>query len=292
MVKLLFKGLGLVIVALFALSVWKNIVLPSVFPSSAVSVLHLKGYIYTGGPVNIESLEPSISGAFGVKKLKAVCLVINSYGGSAVQSEMIASRIMSLAKRKKVPVYSFVMDSAASGGYWLACAGDEIFAMSSNSTVGSIGVINASFGYVDLLKKLGIERRVYTVGKNKNLFDPYSPLESEHEKIISQINEGYYKTFVDYVTSRRGAKLKQGVELFDGRFWRAEDGLQLGLIDGIQDLSSFIEAKFGASIAVKHFGLPRRPSLLSKMLGCSNMESFLARINSILAQAELDLCGG
>lgn len=224
-----------------------------------VSVLTLSGIIgkisqYKQG-LNIGILNDIIERAFSFKKLKAVCLVINSPGGSPVQSELISNRIIQLAKEKKVPVYCFVEDVAASGGYWLACAADEIYA-SKSSIIGSIGVISNSFGFHEAINKIGVERRVYTEGKNKSILDPFQPVKPNDVKIIKDVQKQIHDHFIDYVKNRRAGKLTQDDSiLFTGEFWGGEKAKDFGLIDGINDMYSFIRYKYGKNIAIEYITL-------------------------------------
>jgi signal peptide peptidase SppA len=238
-------------------------VLPFNFRSkkAAVAILPLTGVIAKSSGVrpglNLESLNPLIEKAFEKTKLSALCLAINSPGGSPVQSELIASRIRSLAKKHKVPVYSFVEDVAASGGYWLACAGDEIYA-SKGSIIGSIGVISSGFGFHEAINKLGIERRVYTEGKNKSILDPFLPEKPNDIKIIKTMQKNLHEYFISYVKERRGGKLTQSDDiLFNGEFWAGSTALDFGLIDGIEDIYHFINRKFGDDAKIEYITLKK-----------------------------------
>jgi len=222
-----------------------------------VAVLRLGGVIgKTGGVrgtgLTIEGLNDNIERAFNLPKLKAVCLVINSPGGSPVQAELIAKRIIGLSQEKKVPVFSFVEDVAASGGYWLACAGKEIYA-SKSSIVGSIGVISSGFGLTEAIDKVGIERRVITAGKNKSVLDPFMPVKDEDIELIRKIQKQIHGHFIDYVKTQRSGKLTQIDDiLFNGEFWAGETAEDFGLIDGIDDIYSFVKRKFGEKINIQY----------------------------------------
>ena len=223
------------------------------FSSPVISVLHLSGVIRKQGNLglSIDALNKHIEKAFSFKKLQAVCLFINSPGGSPVQSELIASRIISLSKKHDVPVYSFIQDVAASGGYWLACAGEKIFA-SADSIIGSIGVVRSSFGFVEAIKKLGIERRIQAEGENKVILDPFLP-EKESDLMISQhLQKQIHESFIEYVTQRRQNLLSKEINLFDGKFWTGKDSLQLGLVDKLTDFYTFVQEEFGSKITIKH----------------------------------------
>jgi signal peptide peptidase SppA len=239
------------------------------FSSNAVvSVLRLSGVIGKvgmRGGLTLESLNESIEKAFKTSKLSALCLVINSPGGSPVQSELIASRIMSLAKEKDVPVYSFVEDVAASGGYWLACAADEIYA-SKSSIVGSIGVISSGFGFQSAIEKLGIERRVYTEGKSKSVLDPFQEAKASDIKLLRGLQQEVHEHFINHVKARRKGKLTQDDDiLFNGEFWAGKNAVDFGLIDGIDDMYSFIKRKFGDKAKIEY--MTPKQSWFKKKLG-------------------------
>ncbi len=233
-----------------------------------VSVLSLSGVIAKNGrfAMNLESLSESIDQAFAFPNLHAVCLLINSPGGSPVQSELISSRIISLSQKKKVPVYSFIEDVGASGGYWLACAGEKIFS-SVNSIVGSIGVISSSFGLTEIAKKLGIERRIRTQGRNKIISDPFLPEDPERVEILLDMQRQIHEAFIAYVRNRRGEKLNKNdsIDLFDGRIWTGIEGVKLGLVDEIQNLYEFIDKTFGDKVIVKF--IKKRESWVRRRFG-------------------------
>ena len=234
-----------------------------------IAVLRLCGVIGKVGGFKsglcLHSLNELIEKAFAIPKLQAICLSINSPGGSPVQSELIAKRIRTLARTKQIPVYSFVEDVAASGGYWLACAGNEIYA-SKSSIIGSIGVISSSFGFHEAIHKIGIERRVYTQGQNKSILDPFQPVKESDIKIIKQLQQQVHEHFIEYVKERRGGKLTQADDiLFNGEFWSGESAHDFGLIDGIADMHSFISNKFGDDIKIEY--IAGKQSWLKKKLG-------------------------
>lgn len=217
-----------------------------------VAVIRLAGVIGADGGVrrrglSLESLAPAIERAFSLKRLVAVALVINSPGGSPVQSDLIARRIRDLADEKGVPVIAFCEDAAASGGYWLACAADEIFAM-PGSIVGSIGVVSAGFGFVDAIAKLGVERRVHTAGESKAILDPFRPEKDEDLTVLKRIQEDLHGQFKDWVSGRRGDKLNEGEDLFTGAFWTGREAIPLGLVDGLGDPRSLLRARFGEKV--------------------------------------------
>jgi signal peptide peptidase SppA len=205
------------------------------------------------GNLNLNDLSDSMTKAFSFKNIKAVVLLVNSPGGSPVQSALIANRICELAKEKEVPVYCFIEDLAASGGYWLSCAADKIYAMES-SIIGSIGVISSGFGAVEALKKLGIERRVYSEGKNKGLLDPFLPERKEDIDQIKTIQKDLHNQFISWVKKRRGKRLKaKDAELFNAGIWSGAKSKELGLIDGIGDYYSVMKSTFGEDIKFKDF---------------------------------------
>ena len=203
--------------------------------------------------LNIQDYDKLIEQAFQNKRSKAVVLVINSPGGSPVQSEFIADRIINLSKEKNIPVITFVEDVAASGGYWLACAGDEIFA-SKASIIGSIGVISSGFGFNKAIEKVGIERRVYTSGKNKSLLDPFSPENKDDVKRLKELQTKLHDHFISFIKLRRGKKIDtNNKDLFSGMFWSGKEAVDLGLIDGIGQFNTVLKERFGKDIKIKEF---------------------------------------
>tara|TARA_E500000178_G_scaffold214158_1_gene211544 strand:+ start:150 stop:962 length:813 start_codon:yes stop_codon:yes gene_type:complete len=206
--------------------------------------------------------------AFGVKKAKFVAISINSPGGSPVQSHLIYSYIRQLADKNKIKVIIFAEDVAASGGYLISCAGDEIFANSS-SIIGSIGVISASFGFKDLIKKIGIERRVYTAGKNKSTLDPFVEEKEEDIKRLKSIQLELHSDFIKVVEASRGSKLQEPEKnnIFTGEFWTGSSALKLGLIDGIGNADQILKDKFGDKVIIKNFEKPK--GFIAKKLSSS-----------------------
>jgi signal peptide peptidase SppA len=201
--------------------------------------------------INFDNVSPILKRAFNTKKVQAVAITINSPGGSPVQSELIYNYIRELSVEKKIPVYTFAQDVAASGGYWLLLSGDEVYAHNS-SIIGSIGVIFSGFGFVDLIKKIGVERRIYTEGKNKAILDPFLPEENENIEILKDAQRDIYEGFKDLVKSRRTGKLKESEEkLFTGAFWSGKKSAELGLVDGICDMRSKMKEKFGDKVEIK-----------------------------------------
>jgi signal peptide peptidase SppA len=232
--------------------------------SPVVAVVRLHGVITPTpqplgrGAINLNAVEPALAKAFGHERLLGVALAINSPGGSPTQSALVGERIRELAAKKKVPVLAFCEDVAASGGYWLACAADEIYAHRT-SMVGSIGVITAGFGLTGLLERFGVERRVYTAGEHKHRLDPFSPVKDEDVAWLKGLQGELHTQFTDWVKQRRGDKLADDPDLFTGEVWTGARALELGLVDGLGSLREVVNKKFpGAEIAVAE---PRRPLL-------------------------------
>lgn len=225
-------------------------------PAPVVAVLRLAGVLTPqGGPMrqalNLAALAGPVEQAFKLRGLKAVALAINSPGGSPVQSALIHDRIRALATEKDVPVIAFCEDVAASGGYWIACAGDEIYA-NDNSVVGSIGVISGGFGFEELLAKVGVERRVYTAGDKKSFMDPFLPEKEEDVKRLTSLAKDMHQAFKEHVRTRRGDKLKGSDELlFSGEFWLGTKAVELGLIDGIGDLRGTMRERYGERVRLR-----------------------------------------
>jgi serine protease SohB len=225
--------------------------LPKRFRKEGVTipVVKLHGAIMSGGSqfrpaLNLASVSSSLEKAFSMKGSPAVVLSINSPGGSPVQSRMIFARIRQLAAEKNKTVLVFVEDVAASGGYMLALAGDEII-VDPTSIVGSIGVVSGGFGFPELLKKIGVERRVYTAGSNKAILDPFQPEKEGDIEYLKSLQLEIHKVFIDMVKERRGAKLKDDDTLFSGLFWTGTRGLELGLVDGLGDMRETVKQRYG-----------------------------------------------
>ena len=218
--------------------------------------------------INFSGQEEIILKAFSLKKAACVAITINSPGGSPVQSHLIYNLIRQQAKKSKKKVIVFAEDVAASGGYLIACAGDEIYANSS-SIIGSIGVIYSSFGFTELIKKIGVERRVHTAGKNKSTLDPFLEEKKEDIQRLKNIQLDLHKDFIEIVEKSRGSKLvKTEVELFSGEFWSGRKAKQLGLIDDVGDSNQILRNKFGEDVEIKKF--EKSKSWLSKKLSSSN----------------------
>jgi signal peptide peptidase SppA len=228
-----------------------------------VSVLRFSGVISPTpqpfrGSLNLAGLAGAIEQAFTLRGVKAVALAINSPGGSPVQSALIAGRVRALAREKNLPVFSFVEDVAASGGYWLACAADEIFA-DTNSIIGSIGVVSAGFGFPEALKKLGIERRIYAEGQNKAILDPFKPEDAGEVERLKLLQKDVHQSFKDHVRDRRGKRLKGDDEtLFNGDVWTGGRALDLGLVDGIGDMRAVLRERFGDKVRLRVISAPKR----------------------------------
>ncbi|PRY45974.1 S49 family peptidase [Umezawaea tangerina] len=194
--------------------------------------------------ISLQNLETALTRAFDHDRLVAVALLINSPGGAPTQSALVAERIRELAAKKKVPVLAFCEDLAASGGYWLACAGDEIYAHGT-SMVGSIGVVSAGFGLNGLIAKYGVERRVYTAGANKVRLDPFQPEKPEDVEWLKGLHLQLHGQFIDWVKERRGGKLTAtDDELFTGEVWTGVKALELGLVDGLGTVRSVVAERF------------------------------------------------
>lgn len=222
---------------------------------TVIPLLRLQGVIQAGGSqfrpaLNIASVEDLLDKAFDMKKAPAVAISINSPGGSPVQARAIFNRIRDLALKKEKKVLVFVEDLAASGGYLISLAGDEIIA-DPTSIVGSIGVISGGFGFPELLKKIGIERRVYTSGSNKSVLDPFQPEKQSDIDHLKALQQEVHRVFIDMVKERRGAKLSDNPDLFTGLFWTGETGLALGLVDGVGDMMAELRKRYGDEVEIE-----------------------------------------
>lgn len=222
-------------------------------PSGRVAVLRMAGVIADAtmmrrAGINYHKFREAIADAFDVPRLKAVALIINSPGGAPAQCSLIANAIRRLADRKHIPVYAFVEDVAASGGYWLACAGDEIYAQGT-SVVGSIGVISSGFGLDEFIAKHDIERRVHTSGRDKSFLDPFLPEKAEDVARLKNIQHDMHESFKAWVRERRAGRLNGDENaLMEGAFWTGRAALERGLIDGIGDIGGVMREKFGDDI--------------------------------------------
>src|SRR6195952_2936816 len=234
-----------------------------------VPVVRLSGVIGAVTPLRpgmtLGSVAKMLERAFATRNAKAVALVINSPGGSPVQSRQIYLRIRQLATEKKLPVLVFVEDVAASGGYMLACAGDEIFCDPS-SILGSIGVVGGSFGFQELIKKIGVERRLYTAGEHKAMLDPFLPEDPDDVARVKALQREIHAIFIALVKRSRGNRLKGAEDvLFSGEYWAGETSISLGLADAIGDLRSTLRARYGDKVQTPVIAPP--PGLLAGLMG-------------------------
>ncbi len=225
--------------------------LPKRFRKEGVTipVVRLHGAIMAGGgqfrpALNLATAAPLLEKAFAIKDAPAVAISVNSPGGSPVQSRLIYQRIRDLAQEKKKRVLIFVEDVAASGGYMIALAGDEIIA-DPTSIVGSIGVVSGGFGFPELLKKIGVERRVYTAGENKVMLDPFQPEKENDIAFLKNLQLDIHDTFIQMVKARRGQLLADDPDIFSGLFWTGRRGLELGIIDSLGDLRGEVKKRYG-----------------------------------------------
>jgi len=218
-----------------------------------VAVVRLSGMIATGRGLNDANIGPVLEKAFSKGKPKAIALVINSPGGSPVQSSLIGARIKRLSQEKEIPVYAFVEDVAASGGYWLASAADEIW-VDPASVVGSIGVISAGFGAHELLEKYGVERRVYTAGKSKSMLDPFQPEKAADVKRLKTLLDQLHDVFKDQIRAGRGDKLPQDKDLFTGEIWAGQGAVDVGLADGVGHMVPKMKDLFGDKVRFANYG--------------------------------------
>jgi serine protease SohB len=230
-----------------------------------VALVRLSGLIAARGGafqapgLSAASLTPVLERAFALKRLAAVALAINSPGGSPVQSSLIAAQIRRLADKKKVPVIAYVEDAAASGGYWLACAADEIV-VDPSSVVGSIGVISSGFGLRGAIERLGVERRLHTAGTEKSFLDPFGPERPEDVQRLDALLAELHASFKGWVRSRRGGRLKVPEdEAFTGRFWTGARAVELGLADRIGEMRAELQARFGEKARIVPVGVRRPP---------------------------------
>ena len=243
-----------------------------------IPTLRLSGVIGQVGTfrsgLTLNSLDKSINKLFSDKKCPAVAIIINSPGGSPTQSSLIAERIITLSKEKNKKIIAFVEDVAASGGYWLACSADEIY-IDQNSVIGSIGVISGGFGFVNLIKKIGVERRVYTSGKSKSFLDPFKPEKKEDLQRLKFIQEQIHENFINYVKSRRGKKILKSKEneIFSGLFWVGQKSIDLGLVDGIGNINQILKQKFGDKAKIKM--ILQKKSFLQRKLSSSFPNSII-----------------
>jgi signal peptide peptidase SppA len=257
-----------------------------------VALVRLSGAISArpgfGGGLSLSTAAPSLDRAFGLRRVDAVFLALNSPGGSPVQSSLISAHIRRLADEKKVPVVACVEDAAASGGYWIACAADEIVADPS-SILGSIGVISAGFGFQDAIARIGVERRLRSAGTEKSFLDPFSEERPEDGARLRMLLEELHAEFRGWVSSRRGTLLKAPAdELFTGRFWPGRKAVELGLADRLGDARGEAKRRFGPKVRLIPVGGPRRP-LLQRLLPSVSAEAAIAALEERAAWARLGL---
>jgi serine protease SohB len=246
-----------------------------------VTVLRLEGVIGAGprfgtAALTDAALAPLVEAAFRRGRPTAVAIAINSPGGSPAQSSLIAARIRRLADETKVPVHAFVEDVAASGGYWLATAADDIH-VDPNSIVGSIGVISASFGFQELIARYGIERRVHTAGEDKSLLDPFRPERPEDVERLTRLQAAIHANFIEQVKARRGARLAPG-DLYTGEVWIGQAAVALGLVDGVGHLAPVMKARYGDKVRFRTIA-PRRP--LFRRLGVPSIGDAVDAIEAL-----------
>src|SRR5476651_2370725 len=237
--------------------------------AAIVPVVRLSGVIGAVTPLrpgmSLAGVAKTLERAFAIKNAKAVALMINSPGGSPVQSRQIYLRIRQLAAEKKLPVLVFVEDVAASGGYMIACAGDEIFCDPS-SILGSIGVVGGSFGFQELIQKIGVERRLYTAGAHKAMLDPFKPENPDDVARVKALQGEIHAIFIALVKQSRGSRLKGAEDvLFTGEYWTGETSVSLGLADGIGDLRSTLRARYGDKVQTPVIAPPT--GLLAGLMG-------------------------
>ena len=244
---------------------------------SIVPVVRLAGVIAHSSRLgqrglSLEAVEQQLKKAFSIKRAKAVALIINSPGGSPVQSSLIGQRVRDLASRADVPVLAFCDDVAASGGYWLAASADEIIANPA-SVIGSVGVVSAGFGFDKAIAKLGVERRVYTAGEAKMTLDPFQPERDDEVARLRALQADIHQQFISHVEARRGSRLNGGHEdLFSGAFWTGQRAVELGLVDSLGECRQTILQRFGDDTEVMFIEPKRnflgfgRPGLRSQLV--------------------------
>ena len=257
-------------------------------PPAVVAVIRLSGVIGQKGTLrnglNLEGVQKSIDRAFALYNLKAVALAVNSPGGSPVQSSLIAGRIRDLAEEKDIPVFCFVEDVAASGGYWLACAGDEIYA-DENSIVGSIGVVYSGFGFEELLQRIGVERRLHTAGKSKAMLDPFSPEKKADVKHLKDVQKEIHDSFANYVKKRRGDRISAPEEtVLSGAWWTGVRALEMGLVDGIGNMRAVLLARYGEDVQIVPVETPK--PLWRRLTGKGASNAGVAWVESLVDVVE------
>ncbi len=253
-----------------------------------VPVVRLSGAIGAASPLktglNLSSVEDALQAAFSFKEAPAVAISINSPGGSPVQSHLIFKRIRQLADQNNKQILVFVEDVAASGGYMIALAGDDII-VDPSSIIGSIGVVSAGFGFTELLEKTGIQRRVYTSGEKKVTLDPFAPEVEEDIEHLKALQHEIHEMFIDMVKSRRGDVLSNDDDLFSGLFWTGAKARDLGLVDSLGDLHSTIQERYGKDTKVKFVGTKKR--FLSRFIPGANLQGDMSEAAGALPAAAL-----
>lgn len=260
-------------------------------PAPEVTLVRLEGAIGARAApgaraLTLANVERALDRAFAARHVKAVAIVVNSPGGAAAQSRLIHDRIRDLAARKQKPVFVFCEDVAASGGYMIACAGDEIFA-DANSVVGSIGVVGALFGFTGAMEKLGVERRVYAAGEHKVRLDPFRPERVEDVVWVKDLQARIHDAFIDLVKTRRGAKLSEAKDLFQGDVWVGAEAVSLGLVDAIGHVRPVLREKYGDKVRVRVIAQPR--GLLGGRLATAFADAALDALESRLHWARFGL---
>lgn len=262
-----------------------------------VALVRLSGLITPrpglGAGLSLATVGPVLERAFSLRGISAVFLAINSPGGSAVQSSLIATRIRQLAEERKLPVVACVEDAAASGGYWLACAADEIVADPA-SILGSIGVIASGFGLQGALERIGVERRIHTAGEEKSFWDPFRPERPEDVARLDSLLAALHGEFMGWVRSRRGDRLRatEADGLFTGRFWTGRRAVELGLADRLGDAHGEARRRFGDKVRLIPVGARRRPLLMRFLPGVAAAraaDGVLAALEERAAWARLGL---
>lgn len=232
--------------------------------------------------LTLEDMNDAIERAFKIKKKAAVAICVNSPGGSPVQSALMAARIRALAEEQDIPVYAFCEDVAASGGYWLACAADQIYAEAA-SIVGSIGVVSAGFGFQELIERAGVERRIHTAGESKSMLDPFRPEDPKDVERLGRIQEDVHEQFKTWVRERRGARIGGTPDqLFDGTIWTGHQAANLGLIDGVGNLHGILREKFGEKVRLRPVKIAR--GWLQKRFGIGSRADIAADVISAIEE--------
>ncbi|MBI4357577.1 MAG: S49 family peptidase [Gammaproteobacteria bacterium] len=234
---------------------------------SHTAVVSIKGIIMEAAEASAENIIPALQHAFEDKSAKGIILQINSPGGSPVQAGYVYDEIVRLRKQNPdKKIYAVVNDVCLSGGYYIASAADEIY-VDKASLVGSIGVLLNGFGFVDTLKKLGVERRLLTAGKHKGILDPFSAINLEDQKFVQKTLEVVHKQFIKSVEEGRGKRLKGSEEVFSGLFWTGEQAIELGLADGLGSPESVAREQIGEKKLVEYMTHPNWYENFAKRMG-------------------------